>query len=551
VRTPALALLAALVAAAPACRRFTKEGADREVHSELARRRPCVPELAGTLDVDAPEGPAGAVRRAPPERLSLDEALAVATRASREYRTEREDVYLAALALTDEVNAFRPQWAWPISTRLAFDREGVSASFDQTPTVSKLFQAGGSAVLSLATTVLRNLGRLNPIDVAQSILSSELVLPLARGASRAVVREPLTQAEHDVLYALRDYARFQQRFSVDVASAYWDVLEAEATAGIEEESLRSLEVLLERQREYARSGGRIPEFQVDQAEQDLLRAEQRVLAARAAYERALDGFKETLGVPPDAPLALTDDLLATLESRDATLPVASAEAAVATALGRRLDLLNAAGREHDAVRQARVAKDALRPDVALVLGGDVSSSEGRALDFLDPDAAGSAGVDVDLPLERTAERNAYRSALIQANRARRDREATEDRVRSEVRDAWRRLELAAASRRIQGEGRELAERRVAATTELLAAGRAEVRDRLEAEEARTQARSAYVSAVVEHAVARLQLLRDMGSLWVDERGAWSAGPRTPVAPLAPPAAAPSPCPPPPPPLQPG
>jgi outer membrane protein TolC len=143
---------------------------------------------------------------------------------------------------------------------------------------------------------------------------------------------------------------------------------------------------------------------------------------------------------------------------------------------------------------------------------------------------------VDLPLERTAERNAYRAALIRVHRARRDREATEDRVRSEVRDAWRRLELAAQSREIQREGRTLAERRVEATALGLAAGRAAIRDRLDAEESRTQARNAYVRAVVEHAEARLELLRDMGLLWVDEAGSWDRAPRVE-----------RPCPPPPPP----
>ena len=64
-----VAVLLLLLLGGPSCRlhRFTKEGADREVYGILDRARPCVPQVAGTVDVEAAD------------------RIALATRAERSY----------------------------------------------------------------------------------------------------------------------------------------------------------------------------------------------------------------------------------------------------------------------------------------------------------------------------------------------------------------------------------------------------------------------------------------------------------------------------------
>ncbi len=51
-----------------------------------------------------------------------------------------------------------------------------------------------------------------------STLSLDIIQPLLRGAGWAVTLEPLTQAERNLLYAIRDFARFRQQYFVFVAS---------------------------------------------------------------------------------------------------------------------------------------------------------------------------------------------------------------------------------------------------------------------------------------------------------------------------------------------
>src|SRR5262249_58455554 len=49
-------------------------------------------------------------------------------------------------------------------------------------------------------------------------LTLELSQPLLRGGGYAVTLEPLTQAERNLLYAIRNYGRFRKIFYVAIAS---------------------------------------------------------------------------------------------------------------------------------------------------------------------------------------------------------------------------------------------------------------------------------------------------------------------------------------------
>jgi outer membrane protein TolC len=66
----------------------------------------------------------------------------------------------------------------------------------------------------------------------------------------------------------------------------------------------------------------------------------------------------------------------------------------------------------------------------------------------------------------------------------------------------------------------LAKRRVASTNLFLQAGRAQIRDLLEAQEDLISAQNALTAALVSYRVAELNIQRDMGVLEVNESGLW-------------------------------
>lgn len=127
---------------------------------------------------------------------------------------------------------------------------------------------------------------------------------------------------------------------------------------------------------------------------------------------------------------------------------------------------------------------------------------------------------MDLALERTAERNAYRSSLIRFEQAVRNVQQLEDQVKLEVRNGLSRLLEAREGIRIQAEAVRVAERRVASTNLFLEAGRAEIRDLLKAQDALVNAQNALTASLVNYRVNELSLQRDLGRLEVNERGLW-------------------------------
>ena len=180
--------------------------------------------------------------------------------------------------------------------------------------------------------------------------------------------------------------------------------------------------------------------------------------------------------------------------------------AIVLAIENRLDLRVSVGQVYDAQRQVAVAADALRADLTLL--GSASIGERRTLASAGrPDAnlrfnegRYSALLGLDLPLERTAERNLYRNSLIGFERMVRDAQELEDRIKLEIRNNLRSLLEARETVRIQAEAVKVAQRRVTSTDLFLQAGRAEVRDVLEAQEALISAQNALTSALVRYRV---------------------------------------------------
>jgi outer membrane protein TolC len=127
---------------------------------------------------------------------------------------------------------------------------------------------------------------------------------------------------------------------------------------------------------------------------------------------------------------------------------------------------------------------------------------------------------LDLPLERTAERNVYRESYIILEQAVRNVQGLEDQVKLEVRNRLRSLLESREGITIQYQAVRIAERRVKSTDLFLQAGRADVRDVLESSEALLNAQNALASALVDYRVSELELQRDLGVLEVDETGLW-------------------------------
>ena len=494
-------------------------------------------------DANAPAGPIAEV--AADVRITLLDALQIAARNNRAYQAAKERVFVAALSLDLESQEFRNTYAGLLEGTLSQDRGGErpfgGAVGTGRASWSRRLRSGAALTARIGLDLVKLLtrGHHSSLGVFADVSVS---VPLLRGAGRHIVAEPLTQAQRNVIYSLYALERHKRTLAVQVAADYLGVLQQADQIKNATENHARLVKAADRARRLAEAG-RLGETQVDQARQDELRARERVISARNLHKGRLDALKITLGLPTDVRIALDRGelgrLVAQAETAVATegpdavessakrgkfeLPVAQA---VELALAHRLDLRTAEGRVLDAQRGVVVAADGLQADVTL--RGSGSMGERRGLGSAGADRAQlrpekgfySATVTSDLPWERTAERNAFRTSYITLEQAVRGVQDLEDRIKLSIRNALRTLAQTRETFVIQSRAVRLAQRRVTSTDLFLEAGRATIRDVLEAQEALVQAQNSLTAALVAYRIAELELQRDMGVLEVNEKGLW-------------------------------
>ena len=467
-----------------------------------------------------------------PFQLSLIDALQVAAHNSRAYQSNKESVFRQALALDLERDAFRSTFSGALSSMWSSDK----SSGERVSGLTQGAQGGWghqfNSGVAFATSISLDLVQLltaNRVSARGVFADVSLTIPLLRGAGREIVTEPLQQAERDVLYAMWDFERYRRSFAVQVASEYLLVLERMNQFDTAYDNYQRLKASRQRARRLA-DAGRLPGIQVDQALQDELRARTRWVSSQQTSADRLDRFKLILGLPTDAVVELDRRLLTEFES---PLALASAPSVsdpptqlLKTALMARRDLRVAQGRVHDCERAIRVAEDALRGDVTLFANGRDGSSRSVATAdaddaHLDPDRGTySALLSIDLPFERTAQRNALRNRLIDCATSERDREELEDSIKYQVRSAWRGWQEAFEIIQIESQALKVAQRRVASTDLFLQAGRIQMRDLLEAQDDLVSAHNSLVGAQVQYRIRAMELKRDLGTLVVDPAGVW-------------------------------
>ncbi len=497
-----------------------------------------------------------------PIQLSLIDALQAAAKNSRQYQSEKENVFRSALQLDLARDNFRNTFSGSVESTISADLGGDETTSGSENGALAGFSRRFMNGMSLTTRIGLDLVKmLNPSSESSSSLFADasISIPLLRGSGRHIVREPLTQAERNVVYAIYEFERYKREFAVDVAVNYFSVLQAADQITNSEENYRSVVTSTRRTRRLG-DAGQLDPVEVDLAIQNEFVARERWIRTKNSYERSLDSFKTLLGLPVDAKIELDrgelDRLSAVVEERiprvtnnktEQEIPPADApitledpsmeeagpyeieeDLAIALALENRLDLRIALGEVFDAQRDVVVAADDLRAELTLL--GDASAGESRSLgsasqsdnfDLNFEKGRYNALITLDLPFERTAEVVQYRQSIISLEQSVRNLQNLEDSIKLDIRNALRNLRQIRESLHIQEQSEELAIRRVDMTNLLLQAGRVQIRDLLEAKEDLLSAQNSLTEARIDYRITELELQRDLGLLQVDENGLWT------------------------------
>lgn len=279
-----------------------------------------------------PDAPPGTPEH--PYLINLEQCCELGLINSRDFQDQRENLYLTALPVTLQRFSFAAQ-LFALGNASFQNGGSATAAPGQRWTgsaaqgVEKLFPTGASLLAQLANRFVFDLTNGTP-TVSISNLTLNLAQPLLRGGGRAVTLEPLTQAERNLLYQIRTYARFRKQFFVQIAAGgggggagaalldpalgalatafgpttgYLPTVRLVANLEIDRENVRRLTQYV-RLFEALAEGGELSQLQVDTLRQSLLQGQATVLQDELQLRNSLDSFKVQLGMPPNTQIEL-------------------------------------------------------------------------------------------------------------------------------------------------------------------------------------------------------------------------------------------------------
>jgi hypothetical protein len=280
--------------------------------------------------------------------LTLDQAVELGVINSPLYQTFREELYEVGLVVTQQrynfafqwtaIEDFIRKWAGPLVGNENNWTANTNVGF------TKMFSTGALLTFDFVNNTVWNLTS-PKANTSVSTINLDFVQPLLRGGGRAVTLEPLTQAERNLFYAIRSYARFREQFYVNVAIGstlpaglttvvggggsnpisvlaalniastdvsggfvgFLSTLFREVDMAADKKLVADLEQALRIYEGY-QEGGLFSPLQVDQVRSTLLNARNTVMTDQQFVNNALDQFKQVLGLPSNLPLILDDSL---------------------------------------------------------------------------------------------------------------------------------------------------------------------------------------------------------------------------------------------------
>ncbi len=500
--------------------------------------------------------------------IGLADAVRIAAYNSREYRAQKESLYMSALDMDLSDDAFRTIFNGNLSSGVGIRRdtnerhalENHSASHDETARfgLSRKFRNGARVTGSIMANVAGMLtGDTRTAWGSSADLS--VSIPLLRGSGELVNSESLTRAERNFIYTVRAFEEYKRSFICSIEAAYLSLCLAKRRQQTSDEGFRR--AIRSTRRSYRMAeASRTSKSDFEQAHQSELAAKAGWISSCQGYESTKDSFKMTLGLPPDARIEPRESDLVELERYIATVVKyskaeydmgrddengqivldepdsvdsgdlkARTDRAIEIAFSNRLDFATARDRLEDAQRAVLIAEDALRAEVTIGAGvgnladtvGPGSARAGVRHGRLHPrEWSSNPALTIDLPIERRSERNSYRNALISMESAVRSYQSMEDSTKEQIRSDMRSMNQTLDSLRIEFMAMELAERRVRNQELLQQAGRVNMTVMLEAQDSLVQAKNSLYGAMISYKNQELRLQKDLGILEVSADGTW-------------------------------
>lgn len=256
-------------------------------------------------------------------KVQLTQPLAIdlALLHSREYQTQFEALYLTALDLSGNRFEFDTQWFGGVGADFTANGDDLGGgrflALSDRLGFGRNLAGGGQFATAMLNNLTWNFGG-GGVQSGSAALITTFTQPLLRGAFRHVRLENLTQAERNLLYQVRDFARFRRQFYLGVAESYLSLLTQAQAIRNTEANVKNLNQNLEEHKYYAVLQT-VSQVQVDQVFQEYQSARSSLLNAEQNLITSEDNFKFSLGLPAWVSFEIDQSLLEPFELFDAKL----------------------------------------------------------------------------------------------------------------------------------------------------------------------------------------------------------------------------------------
>lgn len=290
--------------------------------------------------------------------LNQENSVKIALLNSNQYQQQLEDLYFAALAVSAQRFEFETQFFGGADSVFETSRGGPSSLTlgDRNVSLSRRFATGADLLVGVANQIVWDLG--GDSGIGTSLINFSFLQPLLRAAGRDVVMENLTQAERELLASVRSFERYRRSFYLNItvgaraelvaqtsvgnisispggvggsgnADGYIGLLQSQLQIRNSEENIaRQTENLLILEDSLIELLTTIPDdaesivrqrLQVAQTRASVLRSQGNLINQQAGYQRSVDSFLRTLGLPPYICVKLDDPILDRFELIDRKL----------------------------------------------------------------------------------------------------------------------------------------------------------------------------------------------------------------------------------------
>ncbi len=249
-----------------------------------------------------------------------------------------------------------------------------------------------------------------------------------------------------------------------------------------------------------RLAGLVPAIDVLRAQVELQAERQRLIAARADFDKAKLNLSQAIGIPGGQELNLTDKLAFT--------PIVDLpeEAVIEQASQQRSDYRSQAARVRATELQRKGIHSVVLPSLSLdgdygTLGSSPTSSHGTY----------TVALGLNIPIfAGGAERGAMIRADAELDRQRAQLDELRSRIGFEVRAALLDLNSAKEQVAVSGSALELAQQQVAHASDRFAAGVTDTLEVVQAQQGLAAANESYIAGLFAYNLAKVQLARALG-----------------------------------------